>query len=175
MPEPGMAVIKLSPPPAPPLFPAGCCSPSSWEGQSCSSSSLRFGKARQGLAQNFPVLSICNLGFAVSISGEQRTGWEFSSMTGRLPRALQGKSARPALPSPSLALVFPFFPSLRLSQALGELGICVFSSGADPNSCTWPWCTARSRAGEAGKTTQEYPKSPGTSKPSQDSAVLAVL
>lgn len=112
-------------------------------GQSCSSFSPGFGKAWKGLAQKYPILGICILAFAVSVSGKQRSGWEFSDMTGRLPRALRRESAHPALPSPALGLVFPFFHHSASPRPWGSSG-CVCSSGDDPNSCTW--CTERSQA-----------------------------
>ncbi|XP_029819566.1 RING finger protein 24 [Manacus vitellinus] len=58
---------------------------------------------------------------------------------------------------------------LNLHEALGELGMCVFLGG-----WSWQLCLAlvvdrhRSRAEGAGKTSREYPKSPGISKMSHD-------
>lgn len=80
-----------------------------------------------------------------------------SSVEGKLP---------PSSSLPASGSGFPLFFSIILPLP-GPGG----SSGGDPNSCTWPWCTERS---QARRTTQEYPKSPGISKMSQEELAARV-
>lgn len=126
-------------------------------------SSLRLGKAWRGLTQKYHFghlyFGVCRQCFR-----KAEVGVGIFQHDGAAAPSPAGGERPPSSSLPVSGPGFPLFPSFCLSQAWGSSGcVCVCSSGDDPNSCT-----ERSQAREAGKTTQEYPKSPGISRMSQE-------